>query len=145
MFSFKYNFNSFSIVFLIANQGEQHIFLSNHKISAFFKKNWNCGIIRYSDSWNFMFIQLFVQKLFHFSKKTLKMLTVLKCHTVFDYVQIKCFLSKFYLEIFIMEFCLNRGLVWKFLSWKLIIVIACFCKTIICWIVLRFWAQTRQQ
>ena len=31
------NFNSFSIVFLIANQGEQHIFLSNHKISTFLK------------------------------------------------------------------------------------------------------------
>ena len=39
-------------MFLIANQREQHIFLSNQ------------------DSWNFMFIQLFVQELFHFSKKT---------------------------------------------------------------------------
>ena len=27
---------------------------------------------------------------------------------------------------FKMEFCLNRGLVWKFLNWKLIIVIAFF-------------------
>ena len=60
-------------MFLIANQREQHIFLSNHKISTFFKKNQNCrlcGMIRFGDSWNFMFIQLFVQELFHFSKKT---------------------------------------------------------------------------
>ena len=27
-------------------------------------------MIRYSDRWNFMFIQLFVQELFHFSQKT---------------------------------------------------------------------------
>ena len=46
---------------------------------------------------------------------------------------------------FKMEFCLNKGLVWKFLGWKLIILIAIFCKIIICWIVLQFWAQTRQQ
>ena len=29
---------------------------------------------------------------------------------------------------FKMEFCLNRGLVWKFLGWKLIILTAFFCK-----------------
>ena len=80
------------IVFLIANQGEQHIFLSNHKISTFFKKKRNCRlceIIKYSDSWNFMFIQLFVQDFFHFSKKKKKLniLTILKCHTIFDHVQ----------------------------------------------------------
>ena len=27
-----------------------------------------------------------------------------------------------------MEFCLIRGLVWKFLGWKLIIITAFFCK-----------------
>ena len=32
---------------------------------------------------------------------------------------------------FKMEFCLNRGLVWKFLGWKLIILTAFFCKIII--------------
>ena len=29
---------------------------------------------------------------------------------------------------FKMEFCLNRGLVWKFLGWKLIILTDFFCK-----------------
>ena len=29
---------------------------------------------------------------------------------------------------FKMEFCLNRGLVWKFLGWKLIILTAFLCK-----------------
>ena len=29
---------------------------------------------------------------------------------------------------FKMEFCLNRGLVWKFCGWKLIILTAFFCK-----------------
>ena len=43
---------------------------------------------RYSDSWNFMFIQLFVQELFHFSIK-LKILTILKRHAIFDHVQKK--------------------------------------------------------
>ena len=38
MFPLKQNFNSFSIVFLTANQAEQHIFLSNREISTFFKK-----------------------------------------------------------------------------------------------------------
>ena len=33
---------------------------------------------------------------------------------------------------FKMEFCLNRGLVWKFLGWKLIILTAFFCKIKIC-------------
>ena len=36
---------------------------------------------------------------------------------------------------FKVEFCLNRGLVWKFLGWKLIILIAFFCKIICRWIV----------
>ena len=36
-----------------------------------------------------MFIQLFVQDFFHFSKKKKKLniLTILKCHTIFDHVQ----------------------------------------------------------
>ena len=88
MFSFKDNFNSFSIVFLTANQVEQHIFLSNHKISNFFFLNWNsklCRVIRYSDSWSFMFIWVFVPELFHVLKKW-KNFTILKCHTIFDHV-----------------------------------------------------------
>ena len=32
---------------------------------------------------------------------------------------------------FTIEFCLNKRLVWKFLGWKLIILIAFFCKVII--------------
>ena len=31
---------------------------------------------------------------------------------------------------FKMEFCLNRGLVWKFLGWRLITLMAFFCKII---------------
>ena len=57
------NFNSFSVVFFTASQTEQHIFLINHKINTFFKKNQNSKLSRmitYSDSLNFMFIRLFV-------------------------------------------------------------------------------------
>ena len=32
-----------------------------------------------------------------------------------------------------MEFCLNRGLVWKFFGWKLIILTAFFCRIEIRW------------
>ena len=39
---------------------------------------------------------------------------------------------------FQVEFCLNRGLVWKFLGWKLIILTAFFCKITIRRIVLKF-------
>ena len=46
---------------------------------------------------------------------------------------------------FKMKFGLNRGLVWKFLGWKLIILTALFCKIKISWILLKFWAKTRQQ
>ena len=46
---------------------------------------------------------------------------------------------------FKIEFCLNRGLVWKFLGWKLMILTAFFCKIIIRWIVLKFLAQIREQ
>ena len=38
-----------------------------------------------------------------------------------------------------------RGRVWKFLGWKFLIVTAFFCKITIRWIVLKFWAQTREQ
>ena len=35
---------------------------------------------------------------------------------------------------FKMEFCLNRGLIWKFLGWKSVILRAFFCKITIRWI-----------
>ena len=43
--------------------------------------------------------------------------------------------------IFKVEFCLNRGLVWEFLCWKLIILTVFFCKLTIRWIVLQFWTK----
>ena len=44
-----------------------------------------------------------------------------------------------------MELCLNRWLAWEFLGWTLIILTVFFCKITIHWIVLQFWAKTRQQ
>ena len=85
-----------SAVFLTANESEQHIFLSYYEKSRVFLKNWNfelCKMIRCSDSWNFMFIRLFVQELFHFVfHKKWKNFTVLKCHIIFDHVHI-CYKS----------------------------------------------------
>ena len=46
---------------------------------------------------------------------------------------------------FKIKFCWNRGLVWKFLGWKLMILTAFFCKITIHWIVLKFLAQIREQ
>ena len=49
---------------------------------------------------------------------------------------------------FKMKFCLNRAgrLVWQFLGWKLIVNSnSLFCKIKIRLILLKFWAQTRQQ
>ena len=43
----------------------------------------------YSDNWSFMFIQLFVQKLFYFAKKKKKKKKTTKNfdHTIFDHVR----------------------------------------------------------
>ena len=60
-------------------------------------------MIRCSDSWNFMFIRLFVQELFHFVfHKKWKNFTVLKCHIIFDHVHI-CYKSLMKM----LEFCLT--------------------------------------
>ena len=49
--------------------------------------------------------------------------------------QIKYFLSNFWYWNFKMELCLNRGLVWEFLGWKLIILTVSFCKITIRWLI----------
>ena len=44
------------------------------------------------------------------------------------------------------EFCLNMGLVWRFLGWNsIILIVFFFCKFWIRWMMLRLWAQARQR
>ena len=68
-FHLNKDISSFSIVFLIAKQVEQHIFLSNHKISTIFKKNgtpgsaiWYIGTTGVSCLFSFFFKSYFSKK-----------------------------------------------------------------------------------
>ena len=81
---------SLSIVFLITKQGEQHIFLSNHKISTIFKKNgtpdfaiWYIVTTGVSCSFSFLFKSYFIFQKKKKKKKTTKNFD----HTIFDHVR----------------------------------------------------------
>ena len=61
-----------------------------------------------------------------------------------DLLTNKIFSRKMLSWNFKMKLCLNRGLVWEFLGWKLIFLTTFFCKIKTCFILLKFWAQTWQ-
>ena len=45
-----------------------------------------------------------------------------------DFLTNQLFSKQIWSRNFSMEFCLNRGLLWEFVGWKLIILIAFFVK-----------------
>ena len=89
------NFNSCCLVFLIANQAEQHIFLSNHKISSFFIK---IETPSFAEWYNIVtagiscLLGLLSKSYFIFHKQW-KILTILKCRAIFDHVLDQIFKS----------------------------------------------------